>query len=81
MKDMSSMMSKQHDLLRMIVQKMDINMEDDFRDEGSSTCDSLESLKSSVGFSKNPSWTKPAKVFKQSAIITKWKDVNKHPKP
>jgi len=62
-------MNKQYDLLRLIVQKMEIRTEDDNRDEGFS--DGLDMLDS---VSKASKWN-PAKhnLLRQRAIVAHWK--------
>lgn len=67
-KDISSNLNKQYELLRLIVQKMEIHTEDDNRDEGFS--ESFESL----GSLQKTKWI-PAKhnLVRQSAVLSHWK--------
>lgn len=63
-------MTKQYDLLRLIVQKMEIRTEDDNRDEGfSDGMDMFGSLQ------KTSKW-EPAKhnLMRQHAILAHWKN-------
>ena len=68
MKDLSSKMSKQYDLLRLIVQKMEIHTEDDFRDEGVSSDSVLD-------HDKLIKWTPATRrdLVRQSAVLAAWK--------
>lgn len=69
MKKINSNMEKQYDLLRLVVQKMEIHTEDDNRDEGFS-----ESYDVVANIQKTSRWT-PAKnnLVRQSAIVSQWK--------
>ena len=61
-------MSKQYDLLRLIVQKMEIHTEDDNRDEGVSSdtiIDAMKLNKWSPAVRKN--------LVRQSAVVAAWK--------
>ncbi|WAR23312.1 TRPA1-like protein [Mya arenaria] len=66
-RDMSSKLNKQMDLLRLIVQKMEIHTEDDFHDEGNSA--------THLDMDKPTRWA-PAKhnILRQQAIMAHWKD-------
>ena len=67
---MSNNMTKQYDLLRLIVQKMEIHTEDDNRDEGDDydTSDIIKANKSK--------WTPTMRkaLVRQSAVVTAWKN-------
>ena len=70
MKDLSSNMAKQYDLLRLIVQKMEIHTEDEYKDEGVTCDDILHPLKGATKWSpivrKN--------LVRQSAVVAAWKN-------
>ena len=61
-------MSKQYDLLRLIVQKMEIHTEDDNRDEGVSTDSIIDSMKLNK-------WSPVVRknLVRQSAVVAAWK--------
>lgn len=70
MKDITSNLSKQYELLRLIVQKMEIHTEEDNKDEGvSDSIDSYDSVK------KASQW-EPLKhnLLRQSAVLAHWKN-------
>lgn len=56
LKEMSGQMQKQYDLLRLIVQKMEIHTEDDNRDEGLQTAESLEFFSPIPALNPNSKW-------------------------
>ena len=69
MKELSTNMSKQYDLLRLIVQKMEIHTEDENQDEGVTN----DSFNMSSAKSK---WTPVVKknIVRQSAVLAAWKN-------
>ena len=69
MEELSADMKKQYELLRLIVQKMEIFTEDDNQDEGIAT-DSLESLPNTSAWHSRA--LKP-KLLRQAAAIKHWK--------
>ncbi|KAL4235703.1 Transient receptor putative cation channel subfamily A member 1 [Mactra antiquata] len=68
LKDITSKMEKHYDLLRLIVQKMEIHTEEENRDEGSSNMEIVDIV-------PQTKWT-PAKhnLLRQSAIVAHWKN-------
>ena len=69
MKEISTNMSKQYELLRLIVQKMEIHTEDENRDEGvinDSNDMSLAKTKWSPVVKNN--------LMRQSAVVAAWKN-------
>ncbi|CAG2194102.1 ANKTM1 [Mytilus edulis] len=74
-KQLTSFVEKNHDLLRLIVQKMEIKTEEDQMDEGEvMTKDELQ-CKAAC---KNNKWksTKLQKNVKQSMVVSKWKQIS-----
>ena len=70
MKELSTNMTKQYDLLRLIVQKMEIHTEDDNRDEGD-TYDTSDIIK---GDKTKWSPTIRKTLVRQSAVVAAWKN-------
>ncbi|KAK3607524.1 hypothetical protein CHS0354_025776 [Potamilus streckersoni] len=73
MKELSTQMEKQHDLLRLIVQKMEIHTEEENRDEGFSGSEGLDKLPQT----NNSIWSKPQirhNLLRQSAVVSYWKN-------
>ncbi|XP_060594443.1 transient receptor potential cation channel subfamily A member 1-like isoform X2 [Ruditapes philippinarum] len=68
-KDISSHLDKQYELLRLVVQKMEIHTEDENRDEGYS-----ESFDVPNNLQKASKWA-PARhnLVRQSAVVSQWK--------
>ncbi|CAC5415131.1 TRPA1 [Mytilus coruscus] len=74
-KQLTSFVEKNHDLLRLIVQKMEIKTEEDHMDEGEvMTRDELQCKAAS----KNNKWKSAnlQKNVKQSMVVSKWKQVS-----
>lgn len=74
-KQLTSFVEKNHDLLRLIVQKMEIKTEEDDMDEGEvMTKDELQ-CKAAC---KNNKWksAKLQKNVKQSMVVSKWKQIS-----
>ncbi|XP_021365013.1 transient receptor potential cation channel subfamily A member 1-like isoform X2 [Mizuhopecten yessoensis] len=69
MKDMGAKLEKQYDLLRLIVQKMDIATEEDNKDEGVACATSLEKIH---GASFAAPFIKKT-LLRQNAIVSHWK--------
>lgn len=68
MKDLSDNMSKQHDLLRLIVRKMEIQTEDENRDEGGISDTIINPV-------KMPVWSPTTRnLVRQSAVVTAWRN-------
>ncbi|XP_052283272.1 transient receptor potential cation channel subfamily A member 1-like [Dreissena polymorpha] len=67
MRDISTALTKQYDMMRLIVQKMEIQTEDDNRDEG-------DNFEMSNPIEKGSKWA-PAKhnLLRQNAIVAHWK--------
>ena len=63
-------MQKQYDLLRLIVQKMEIVTEDDNKDEGLHTVTSLEKINQTASFS-HPHMIR--NVARTHGIVSHWK--------
>ena len=68
MKEISINMSKQYELLKLVIQKMEIQTEDDNKDEGASGDSVMENTK----FNK---WSNAARknLVRQSAVVAAWK--------
>ncbi|KAK6188192.1 hypothetical protein SNE40_004425 [Patella caerulea] len=73
-KEVSNTIEKNNNLLKLIVQKMDIYTEDDAWDEGLCPADSFSSI-IHPGNNMNNSWRSSSKfnVVRQSAVIRQWK--------
>ena len=73
MKDLSNSMSKQYDLLRLIVQKMEIHTEDENRDEG------VDSDNSDIIDPNKTKWAPLVRknLVRQSAVVAAWKSMDK----
>ncbi|XP_069127645.1 transient receptor potential cation channel subfamily A member 1-like isoform X2 [Argopecten irradians] len=69
MKDMGAKLEKQYDLLRLIVQKMEIVTEEDNKDEGVNNTTSLEKIH---GASFSAPFIKK-NLIRQNAIVSHWK--------
>ena len=69
MKDLSSNMSKQYELIRLIVQKMEIHTEDDNKDEG------VEYDTSDLMKTEKTKWSPVVRknLVRQSAVVAAWK--------
>ena len=65
---MSSNLAKQYDLLRLIIQKMEIHTEDDNQDEGVSSDAVVEN-------NKTNKWSAASRlnIVRQSAVVAAWK--------
>jgi hypothetical protein len=75
MKQMSTNMQKQYELLRLIVQKMEIHTEADDVDESENTSEKTGFV-SSDGQSSAIGWSSPTLrhvMLKQAMMISKWK--------
>ncbi|XP_046358020.2 transient receptor potential cation channel subfamily A member 1-like isoform X2 [Haliotis rufescens] len=73
MKELSASIDKSHQLLRLIVQKMEIQTEDEVWDEGLAPCDSLESMLNPSGKGVWRSSKSGRQMLQQSMIVTRWK--------
>ncbi|XP_064605921.1 transient receptor potential cation channel subfamily A member 1-like [Liolophura sinensis] len=71
MKEISNTLNKQNDLLRLIVQKMDINTSSDYRDEGDCDNEAIENIRGHNSTSGR-NWTRN-NVIKQTSTINAWK--------
>lgn len=71
MKDMDVSLQKQYDLLRLIVQKMEIVTEEDKRDEGVHCAVSLEKIHGTGSSFMAPFIRKT--IVRQNAIVSHWK--------
>ncbi|XP_041357845.1 transient receptor potential cation channel subfamily A member 1-like [Gigantopelta aegis] len=71
MKEMSSTIEKSHELLRLVIQKMEIHTEDEVWDEGIRSAESVDSMiHEATNFGTN--------VLRQTQVVTKWRtSVNK----
>ena len=68
MKDLSASMEKQHELLRLIVQKMEIHSESDDHDVGA--CVSPVPTNNSSALSWTPNMKR--NLLRQATIVNKW---------
>ncbi|XP_046584651.1 transient receptor potential cation channel subfamily A member 1-like [Haliotis rubra] len=74
LKELSGTMERNHDLLRQIARGMDIHSEEDARDEGLASADSLQSLLFPDGQSLEWSSTSLGRVMlQQSMVVARWK--------
>lgn len=69
LKEMSGQMQKQYDLLRLIVQKMEIHTEDDNRDEGLQTTESLEFFSPIPALNPDSKWKS---VMASTTMAKQW---------
>ena len=80
MKEISLNMEKQHDLLRLIVQKMEIYTEADNRDEGLRSTHSLDQISPLDGSSWKSAVIRK-NIMAPTSVLTKWKKTTDHDKP
>ena len=73
MKELSSSMTKQYDLLRLIVQKMEIHTEDENRDEG------VDFDNTDIIHATKTKWSPLVRknLVRQSAVVAAWKSMDK----
>lgn len=79
---MSKNLDKQHELLRLIVQKMEIHTEDDHRDEGVSNEDNCSNMitgqRQCMGWNATRNeWQSGRNVLQEVSVLSRWKNAKK----
>ena len=73
MKDLSASMEKQHELLRLVVQKMEIRSEADDHDVGVSASPVKSSFTTPFGLNSNMKHN----LLRQASVVNKWSKLKK----